>query len=41
MNLVKEKGVYLLFKGLDFELGVYFEICKYISEVWSELCNEV
>jgi ribonucleoside-diphosphate reductase alpha chain len=41
MNLAKEKGAYPLFKGSDFESGVYFETRKYTSEAWSELRNEV
>lgn len=51
MELFKEKGYYLKFKGFDWESGKYFEQCDYIMgecvgefvmiEQWKELQVEV
>ena len=41
MELAKEKGVYPLFEGSDWQTGAYFENRQYVSEEWNELRNEV
>lgn len=41
MELAKEKGSYLHFKGSEWETGVYFERKKYLSNRWSSLKEEV
>lgn len=41
MELAKEKGIYLAFKGSDWETGKYFEIRNYNSERWLKLKEDV
>lgn len=41
MELAKEKGVYPLFEGSDWQTGAYFERKAYTSKVWDELRLEV
>lgn len=41
MELAKEKGVYPLFEGSDWQTGAYFERKAYTSKAWDELRLEV